>query len=64
MTYYKVKSEYDNKMIGSRHFLVGNELYTEKEAHRLNIPAKCVDKVNVRKCDTYFCFGARFCLFN
>lgn len=62
MKYFRVKKESDNVRIGGSHFLVQNELYTEKEVERLRIPEQDLVVVNVRKCDTYFCFGARFSL--
>ena len=70
MLYYKVKEQYDNKRIYKRNnkgqlvyngFLVGNELLTQKELEKLgNVCLDWFQKVNVKKTDTYFFFGARF----
>ena len=72
MLYFKVKPEYDNKYYTESHitpkgrtkvrsrFLVGDELYTETEVVKKKVPQKCVDMVNVKKTDTYWCFGCRF----
>lgn len=75
MTYYQVKPEFDGKTLfkkqGQRGYssvyrvpngynLIANELLTGKEVEKLNIPQKCVDPVNVKKSQVYFCFGARF----
>ena len=69
MKYYKVKPEYDNKTRykwNSRRqgapagILVGNELYTPAEFKRLaNCPA-WFEEVEIKKTETYICFGARF----
>jgi len=61
MKYFRVKKEYDNKFIGSR-ALVQNELYTEKEVERRNIPRSYLDEVEVKRTETYWSFGARFSL--
>lgn len=75
MTYYQVKPEFDGKTLfkkqGQRGYsnvgrvpngynLIANELLTEKEVKKLNVPQMCVDPVNVKKSEVYFCFGARF----
>lgn len=75
MTYYQVKPEYDGKTLykkcGDRGYrngyripngynLIANELLTGKEVEKLNVPQMCVDPVNIKKTETYFCFGARF----
>lgn len=75
MTYYQVKSEFDGKQLykkqGQRGYssvyrvpngynLIANELLTGKEMEKLNVPQVCVDPVNVKKSEVYFCFGARF----
>lgn len=75
MKYYQVKPEFDGKPLykkrGDRGYstvyrvpngynLIANELLTEKEVEKLNVPQMCVDSVNVKKTEVYFCFGARF----
>lgn len=75
MKYYQVKPEFDGKQLykkqGQRGYssvykipngynLIANELLTEKEVEKLNVPQVCVDPVNVKKSEVYFCFGARF----
>lgn len=75
MKYYQVKPEFDGKQLykkqGQRGYsnickipngynLIANELLTEKEVEKLNVPQMCVDPVNVKKSEVYFCFGARF----
>ena len=70
--YYKVKSEYDNYKLYDlttrkyKGFLIGNELYTERELVKrniLNMRGVCPEmfelvKLSPRK--IYFMFGARF----
>lgn len=60
MKYLKVKPQYDNVLVDSKHFLIGNELYTEREVARMHIPERCVIPVQVSKRETYWFFGARF----
>ena len=69
MKYYKVKKECSQKQIwhkGRRKpsgYLVGNELYTEKETEKMfiNIAFKdCFDIVEISSKRTFFLFGARF----
>lgn len=76
MKYYRVKQEYDNVYYSlDDNFLVGNELFTEKEFYGVEqaFLRKCrnrnsavekfrkmFDVVNINKNDTYFFFGARF----
>ncbi len=75
MKYYQVKPEYDGKTLyrkrGDRGYssvyrvpncysLIANELLTEKQVEEMNVPQVCVDPVNVKKSQVYFCFGARF----
>lgn len=75
MTYYQVKPEFDGKQLykkqGQRGYssvykipngynLIANELLTGKEVEKLNVPQMCVDPVNMKKNEIYFCFGARF----
>lgn len=70
--YYKVKSEYDNFRlydVNSRKykgFLIGNELYTQKELVKRNIlnmrgvHPEMFELVKLSPRKTYFMFGARF----
>lgn len=68
MTFYKVKPEADQTRVYVAHkysgFLIGNELFTEKELSRKNwtwlIDRNVFDVVNVSKRKTYWSFGARF----
>lgn len=65
MRYYKVLAKYDNcKVVNNGKytgFLVGNELYTEKERQKLNVPDNVFEIIEVSKNKTYWFFGARFC---
>ena len=58
--YYQVKAECDNLPRKDGSILVKNELYTERELKRYEIPAQCVVKVSVKKSEIYWLFGARF----
>lgn len=76
MKYYRVKKECDNHRLlkkdrnGYLHFdgfLIGDELYTEKEYKKLLSSVECLSENNnifemvyINKNNTYFCFGARF----
>ena len=75
MKYYRVKPEFDGKTLYKKqrqrgysstykvpngYNLIANELLTEKEVEKLNVPQICVDPVNLKKSEVYFCFGARF----
>lgn len=60
MEYYRVKQEYDNFSRADGSILVKNELYTRREVERYKIPAKRIERVNVKRCDVYWMFGARF----
>lgn len=75
MKYYQVKPEFDGKQLykkqGQRGYnnvykipngynLIANELLTEKEVEKLNVPQVCVNPVNVKKSEVHFYFGARF----
>lgn len=75
MKYYRVKPEFDGKTLYKKqrqrgysstykvpngYNLIANELLTGKEMEKLNVPQVCVDPVNVKKSEVYFCFGARF----
>ena len=70
--YYKVKSEYDNFQLYDMNarkykgFLIGNELYTERELVKRNIlnmrgvRFDMFELVKLSPKETYFMFGARF----
>lgn len=68
MTYYRVKPEYDNKTryVWRRgqgvpdSILVANELYTKKEFEKIANYHGYFEKVEIKKTNTYFCFGCRF----
>lgn len=75
MTYYRVKPEYDNKPQYKRkyksptlHYIgiwIANELYTPGELDAMKkknviIPEKYLERVEIKKTDTYWCLGARF----
>ena len=68
MLYFKVKEQYDNFNIfknGKFNIaLVSNELFTEKELLKNNIPVAYTTKIEIPKTQTYFMFGARFQLNN
>lgn len=60
MKYLKVKPEADQKRRQDGSIYVANELYTEKEAEKLNLNKALMDAVEVSKKSVYFFFGARF----
>lgn len=63
MTYYKVKSQYDQqrKFPNDWDFLIANELYTEKERRKLTeISDEAFEQIDIPKNQTFWCFGARF----
>ena len=69
MKYYRVKPEHDNKKRykWNNHMqavpagiLVENELYTATECKKLAIPPTWFEEVEIKKTETYICFGARF----
>lgn len=67
MLYYRVKPEFDNHVYNNNFdFLVGNELYTEKELTRKKIlfgrgvTFNMFEQVTIPKNKTFFFFGARF----
>lgn len=68
MKYYRVKPENENTYI-FHHFtngkqdciyLIKNELYTEKEKEKYNIPVSYLEEVNISRKNIYWSFGARF----
>lgn len=60
MKYYKIKREYDNRKRKDGSVYIANELYTEKEKEKYNIPLNYCDIVEISKKKIYFFFGARF----
>ena len=69
MLYWKVKPEYDNFQIlktkdGCHYtltrYIFENELLTETERIKFNIPTKCLEPKDINPHKTYFFFGARF----
>ena len=70
--YFKVKPEYDNFRLfdintgKDKGFLIGNELYTERELVKRNIlnmrgvRSEMFELVKLSPRETYFMFGARF----
>lgn len=75
MKYFKVKPKYDQTKLYKRKngkvtyagFLIGDELYTEKELKKLlsnciflNAKNRCFEPVEVNKNNIYWFFGARF----
>ena len=75
MKYFKVRPQYDNHPIFKRRgnmltpadFLIGNELYTEREmeklfkTHMIGINhARVFEEIHIPKTRTYTMFGARF----
>jgi len=63
MKFYKVKNQSDN-VPHRKGFLVGNELYTEKELNKLSLSSNFIeenfDSVEINKFKTFWMFGARF----
>lgn len=73
MLYYRVKPEFDNKPQRKlkKHYMlkpgiwIGNELYTPCELNQLEkkgiiVPENIFEKVEIKKTETYWFFGARF----
>lgn len=60
MKYYKVKKEADQKRRKDGSIYIAEELYTVKEAERLQLNTNFMDLININKNSTYFFFGARF----
>lgn len=58
MLFYKTKKEYDNFYFNNS-FLIENELLTDKERIKKNLPFLFFDIVDVSKKKTYFIFGIR-----
>ena len=60
MKYYQVKKEADQKRRKDGSIYIADELYTGKEAEKLNLNTDFMQPVNINKNSTYFFFGARF----
>lgn len=60
MLYYRIKKEFDQKKRKDGQIYIANELYTENEKSRFNIPEKYIESVNISRKKTHFAFGARF----
>jgi len=68
MKYYRVKPENADTYIfyhftnGRQRciYLIKNELYTEKEKEKYNIPISYLQEVNISMKNIYWSFGARF----
>ena len=64
MIYYKVKKEYDQKSKNERimdgSIYIADEIYTAGEVKRQGLNLKYMDKVEIKKTDTFWAFGARF----
>ena len=59
MIYYQVNKKSDGISF-KKISLIENELFTEKEVIKYNIPLQCVTKINIPKNKTFFNFGCRF----
>lgn len=65
-TYYQVKPQFADKLIGhykekgTNMYYVANELFTEKEAKKIGVNPNYCNKIEANPQKTYFCFGARF----
>lgn len=63
MLYYRVPDNLDGKVTlihNKYHELIRNELYTEKECYKYNIPEYMLIPVYVSKRNIYWSFGCRF----
>lgn len=60
MKYYKIKKEHGNRRRKDGSIYIANELYTENEKEKYNIPLNYCDVVEISKRNVYFFFGARF----
>lgn len=64
MKYYRVPKLLDNHNIYKKGryigFLVGNELYTEKECKRLGLNTALLIPVEISRKKCFWMFGARF----
>ena len=64
MVYYRVKKQFDgcNRTRGMQdgYYLVYGELFTKREIEHFNIDKKALERVNAKKCNSYWFFGGRF----
>jgi hypothetical protein len=64
MVYYRVKPEADQKhknpKIHDGNVYISGEIYTAGEVERQKLNPAHLEKINVKKTETYWCFGARF----
>jgi hypothetical protein len=60
MKYFRVNPDFDGVNVGHHRFLIQNELYTEKEVSKYNVPKKYLSECEISEKETYFLFGARF----
>lgn len=69
MTYYRVKSQYDNKTRYkwnnhrqgvANSILIANELYTPAEFEKIANCPSWFEVVTIKKTNIYYFFGARF----
>lgn len=60
MKYFQVKRESDQVRVNPVHFLIKEELYTEREKEKLGIPERHLISVEVSRKQTFWFFGARF----
>ena len=63
MLYYRVPDSLDGKVTivkNKYHEFIRNELYTEKECEKYNIPFNKLEPVYVSKRNIYWSFGCRF----
>lgn len=62
MIYYKVPKKLDQLFISTTGYtLIGGELLTDREAHKMGAPIWLMDVIHLNpKKDTYMFFGCRF----
>ena len=60
MKYFKIKPEFDQRKRKDGSILVENELYTEREMNRYEIPTEYTEPIELDRKETYWLFGARF----
>lgn len=65
-TYYQVKPQFADKLIGeykskgTNMFYVADELFTESEVKKFGVNVNYCNKIQANPRKTYFCFGTRF----
>lgn len=60
MRFGKIKPKYDGKKLGKNIYAVADELFTEREMVKYNVPIHYVDLVEINRNDTFWFFGCRF----